>query len=286
VVIGMGGGSAMDTAKAVAALAVNGGSVKEYLEGVGTGRKLENAPLPFIAVPSTAGTGAEVTKNAVIAGAGYKKSFRDERLYARVVFIDPVVASTAPREVTAESGMDAITQLIESYTTKRSNLITDGLCLAGLKLARSLPECYFNGKNLAARADMSAAALLSGICLANSGLGAAHGLAASLGASLGISHGRACATMLPHVMRLNLEACEERYADAAEALCGVRSAEKLISEIEGLNARFNIPSSLKAYNISESKLSEIAEGSFGSSMSGNPVQLDKSGWEDFLRPLI
>ncbi len=288
VLVGMGGGSAMDTAKAVCGMYLNPGSVMDYLEGVGTGAVMEKPPLPWIALPTTAGTGAEVTKNAVISGEGFKKSFRDSRLYARAVLVDPGLTLSLPKEVTADSGMDALTQLIESFVSVKATPITDALAVRGIALAKSLRDAYNDGLNLPARENMSATALLSGICLANSGLGAAHGIAAALGIYAGIPHGRACALLLPHVIELNARdsAAAEKLKIAARLFTGEGDIAALTSKIREWNAHFCIPADLKSYNISGSVLKKIAEGSFGSSMSGNPVQQGAEDWEIFLQALV
>lgn len=292
-VISVGGGSVIDTGKAVAGLIPNGGPIVEYLEGVGTGRTLKNKPVPFIAVPTTSGTGAEVTKNAVITSIkeGYKKSFRSDDLLAKLVIVDPLLTVSLPKAQTAASGMDALTQLIESYTTKKHNPICDGMALEGIKLsARSLLAACENGNDLQAREDMAAASLMSGLCLANSGLGAAHGIAASLGAHKNIGHGLACAILLPYVMELNRPVCPERFADIGKAMgCTADSLEGYanagIEFVRDLGKRIGIPADLKSFNITADEIPVLARDSAGSSMSGNPVQLDTEGWADFIRRL-
>ena len=208
-VIGLGGGSAVDCAKAVAGLLSNGGLPLDYLEVVGRGQKLAKPATPWIAVPTTAGTGAEVTRNAVIGcpGQRFKASLRSPHLLARIALIDAELAVGVPREVAACSGMDALCQLIESYTSNQAQPLTDALALQGLALAaRSLPHVVDDEVDLQARDDMALAALLSGMTLANVGLGAVHGFAAPLGACLPIPHGTLCAALLPHVMVANVAA--------------------------------------------------------------------------------
>jgi len=189
VVVGIGGGSVLDTAKAVAGLIVPGNSVADHLEGVGPGLPYRGPALPFVAVPTTAGTGSEATKNAVISRRGpngYKKSFRDERLVAQVAVVDPDLLASAPQELIAANGMDALTQLLESYTSSKANEFTDALALSGLAAVRDGLLAWFDDPSgsgaAAARERMAYAALLSGICLAQAGLGAVHGLASPLGA--------------------------------------------------------------------------------------------------------
>jgi alcohol dehydrogenase class IV len=214
-VLGVGGGSAIDLAKAVAGLLTNGGSALDYLEVVGSGKKITRPAAPWIAVPCTAGTGAEATKNAVIGypPGQFKASLRSEHLLARIALIDPELGVSVLPEITARCGMDALCQLIEAYTSKGAHPMTDALALEGLgRAARSLRRACTNGADVDAREDMALAALLSGIALANAGLGAVHGLAAPLGARCPVPHGAACAALLPHVMAANVAAL--RVADA------------------------------------------------------------------------
>lgn len=293
-VLAIGGGSVLDTAKAAAGMIPNEGMIVEYLEGVGTGRVMQTPSLPFIALPTTAGTGAEVTHNAVITDvkAGYKKSFRSESLLARLVIVDPLLAISLPPAQTAASGMDALTQLIESYVSRKHNPIADGMALNGIRLcARSLVRAYLNGEDADAREDMAQAALLSGLCLASAGLGAAHGIAASLGAHLGLGHGLACAILLAPIMRLNCPTSVQRFADIGRALTGQQhlslqeDAQAGIAFVEELAKKLHIPEHLKHLHISKEQLPVLARDSAGGSMSGNPVQLSQREWEDFLRPL-
>ena len=294
-VLSIGGGSVIDTGKAIAGLVTNGGPIVEYLEGVGNGRQLTAEPVPHIALPTTSGTGAEVTKNAVITSVkqGYKKSFRHEKLMARLVIVDPELTVSLPPAQTAASGMDALTQCIESYITKKANPITDSMALGGIELAAShLEIAYEQGDNIAAREGMAAASVMSGLCLANSGLGAVHGIAASLGAHYPIGHGLACAILLPHVMRLNLPAATAKLGRVGVALTGrnageaSQNAEAGASFVESLAVRIGIPKNLKAFNIPPEALPILARDSAGSSMSGNPAPLDDRAVEELLRALI
>ena len=199
-VAGIGGGSVLDTAKAAAGVITNGGSVRGYLEGVGNGAKIINDPLPFIAVPTTSGTGSEVTKNAVIMSRKekFKVSMRDERLMANIALVDPELTVSVPKSVTAASGMDAICQLMESYTSKQANALCDAMALYHAPRAiAALKRAYDNGADIEARETMALASLVSGMCLANTGLGAAHGIGAGLGAVMGVRHGIACGMLLP-----------------------------------------------------------------------------------------
>ena len=226
-VVGLGGGSAIDAAKATAALITNRGQAGDYMEVVGKGLPITQPAAAWIAIPTTAGTGAEVTRNAVIGWKEkrFKASIRSPHLLARVALVDPELTATAPPQVTACCGMDALCQLIESYTATGATPLTDGLALEGVALAgRSLRIAYAEPANLDARESMSAAALLSGITLTNAGLGAVHGLAAPLGANLPIPHGAACAALLAPVIRANLAALRAQAPAAGPATAGPANA--------------------------------------------------------------
>jgi len=215
VLIGLGGGSAIDAAKAVAALLANGGLASDYMEVVGKGQKINKAAMPWIAIPTTAGTGAEATRNAVIGlpDKNFKASIRNELLLPRVALVDPQLGVEVPPEVTARSGMDALCQLIESYTSTGASAMTDALALQGIPLAGvALPRAFHDGGDLAARQDMALAALFSGMTLTNAGLGAVHGFAAPIGANFPAPHGAVCAALLAPIMRANVTALLE-HAD-------------------------------------------------------------------------
>lgn len=218
-VVGLGGGSAIDAAKAVAGLLTNGGSALDYMEVVGKGMKITRAAAPWIAIPTTAGAGAEVTRNAVIGAPEhrFKASIRGEQLMARVALVDPLLQTSTPPDVTASSGMDALCQCIEAFTSTGAGPITDAIALKAITLcAQSLETAFRDGKDLAARENMSLAALLGGIALTNAGLGAVHGFAAPLGANITVPHGTACAALLAPVMAANL--AQARSADPAAPL--------------------------------------------------------------------
>lgn len=292
-VLGIGGGSAMDTAKAAAGVIPGGGSVWRFLEGVGSGEKLSADPLPFIAVPTTAGTGSEVTKNAVIISGKFKVSMRDERLLARVALVDPVLTMTVPPDVTAASGMDAICQLIESFTTRHANDFCDAMALYHTPRAMTaLRRAYQDGSDIEAREALSLAALVSGMCLANSGLGAAHGIGAGLGAVLGVTHGVACGMLLPHVIRYNIAGGVTKYAALAPALCGKAYANEtdaalaVADAVAALCADVGLPARLKALGVTADNAKELAEKSMGSSMSKNPVTFTEEECGKFIRSLI
>ena len=292
VVVGIGGGSVLDAAKAVAGLLKVGNSVLEYLEGVGPELVYEGPSVPFIAVPTTAGTGSEATKNAVLSLQGYdgfKKSFRDDKLVAEYAIIDPDLLATCSSEQIAANGMDALTQLMESYVSLRSNPITDALAISGLRAAReSLLEWYDGGgKAREAHAKMAYAALLSGITLAQSGLGSVHGLASPLGAFYPIPHGVVCGTLVATATEMNIQAMLERerknpalekYARLGEILCEKRypsreaSWESLIILLTEWTERMQLPV-LSKYGVSSGGLDHVVEHSRGSSMKTNPIVL-------------
>ena len=293
-VIALGGGSVIDTGKAVSGMAPNSGDIVEYLEGVGTGRVMEHDPLPMIAIPTTSGTGSERTKNAVITSReeGFKRSFRDERLYPDIALIDPSLTVSLPPAQTAASGMDALTQLIESYVSRKSTPITDALALYGMNLAgKCLKRAYDDGGDLSAREDMSLASTLSGICLANAGLGAAHGVAAALGCLYGIPHGIACAILIPHVMRMNARSFPGRFADVGRALTGrdgseAEMADSAVVFVETLARGLGIPTDLARYDIPKTDAERIAGAVSGSSMSGNPLPMDAAATAAFAASLL
>lgn len=280
-VIAIGGGSAIDLAKASCAMATNteSSTVKDYLEGVGSGLQLKADPLPLLAMPTTAGTGSEATKNAVISSSApaFKKSLRSDLMVPRVVLVDPQLQVSVPPSTTAYTGMDAITQLIESYVSARAAPIPQALALQGLELAVPvLARAVKDGTDREARERMAHAALLSGIALANSGLGLAHGVAAALGIHARVPHGLACAVMLPVAMRWN---CTVRQADMARLgtlLCGrafssaAAAAEAAVARIEELSGEVAIPQRLGALGVNAAQLPAIVKSSYGNSMSGNP----------------
>ena len=314
IVIAVGGGSTIDLAKAAAALATNrqGDSVEEFLEGVGRGLQITQPPLTLIAMPTTAGTGAEATKNAVISSnsetadsshvgpvppamlrssiwpvepalrdsvvsaAPYKKSLRSELMIPRLVLIDPELTVSVPPDVTAFTGMDAITQLIESYISRRAAPIPQGLCLHGLKLAvPALPIAVQDGSSQPAREAMAHAALLSGMALANSGLGFAHGVAAALGVTCQVPHGLACAVMLPAALNLNLPVRTRELADLERLFdpeVGIDpvAANAFIDRIESLCKSLSIPRRLRDIGVRHEQLATLVPASRGNSMSGNP----------------
>ena len=212
-VISFGGGSALDAGKAIAAMVTNPGELLDYLEVIGRGKALAKASAPFIAIPTTAGTGSEVTRNAVLASPEHrvKVSLRSPLMLPRIALVDPELTYDLPPSVTASTGLDALTQLIEPYVCSRPNPMTDALCVEGMqRAARSLRAAVQDGRNTAAREDMAVASLFGGLALANAGLGAVHGFAGPLGGMFPAPHGALCAALLPHVMETNLRALRAR----------------------------------------------------------------------------
>ncbi|HXJ40480.1 MAG TPA: iron-containing alcohol dehydrogenase, partial [Bryobacteraceae bacterium] len=217
-VIAIGGGSVIDAGKAIAALATNTEDPLEYLEVIGRGRPLKTAPMPFIAVPTTAGTGSEVTRNAVLGSKahGVKVSLRSPMMLPAVALLDPGLTISLPRDVTASTGLDALTQLIEPFVSSKANPMTDAFCREGIRVAaRSLPAVCRNGRDAEARAGMSYASLLGGLALANAGLGVVHGFAAPVGGMFDAPHGAVCAAILPHGAAANIAALRARAPESA-----------------------------------------------------------------------
>lgn len=303
-VVGIGGGSVLDAAKAIAALLPSGRSVMDHLEEVGRGVPFSGASLPLILVPTTAGTGSEATRNAVISvrgPGGFKKSFRHDALVARHAVVDPDLLDGCPRELIAADGMDAVTQLLESYVSLRAGPVTDRLAEAGLEAARDalLPWCEGSGDPRAARSRMAYAALLSGVTLANAGLGAVHGLASPLGAFFPVPHGVVCGTLLAAVTEANVAALRardpggpalRRYTRTWRILSGTPeiaadpadAPERLAALLAGWVERLRLPR-LSTYGVAEGDFPRIVAGCRGGSMKTNPIVLTDGEIEDLLR---
>jgi len=286
-VIGFGGGSVLDAAKAIAAMLTNGGELLDYVEIIGRGRALTKPSAPFIAIPTTAGTGAEVTRNAVLASPEHKVkvSLRSPLMLAKVALVDPELTYDLPPALTASTGLDALTQLIEPFVCLRANPMTDGFCVEGIRrAARSLRVAFNDGQNQSAREDMAVASLFGGLALANAGLGAVHGLAGPIGGSFTAPHGAICAALLPHVMVTNLRALRQRAPDTAalprfdqvaRSLTGDASAtaDAGVQWIQQLVSDLQIPK-LSAYDIREEQVADlVAKAMNASSMKANPVAL-------------
>ena len=286
-VIGMGGGSVLDTGKAIAALLTNDGNLLDYLEIVGDGKQIQQAPAPYMAIPTTAGTGAEVTRNAVIGSPehGVKVSMRSPLMLPRLAVIDPLLTLSMPPLLTAFTGLDALTQLMEAFVSNKANPLTDGICREGMgKAARSLRKAFEDGKDQAAREDMAAASLFGGFALANAGLGAVHGFAGPLGGMFTAPHGAICGLLLPHVMEANVNALKTRapdspalarYEEVAQILTGVPTASVTdgVKWVQDLCTIFKIPL-LSAYDLQEKDFPDVAEKvRRASSTKGNPIML-------------
>ena len=296
VVAAIGGGSVIDTAKAVAVLLGNGGDPLDYLEVVGSGRKITKPSAPFAAVPTTAGTGAEVTANAVLAAPahGLKASLRSPLMIPAVALVDPELTVSCPPPVTAASGMDALTQCLEPYVSVRANPLTDGLAREGLRRAAAgLRAAFADGSDLAARTDMAMCSLLGGMALANAKLGAVHGLAGVIGGTAAVPHGVACAALLAPVTETNVRVLRsapdgrpalDRYTEIARTLTGnpaaaVEDGFAWIRETVGL---LEIPR-LAAFGLSLQDVDDVAaKAAASSSMQGNPVVLS----HDDLRTIL
>ena len=288
-VIGYGGGSVLDTAKAISALMTNGGDVLDYLEVIGAGRKIEKPVVLMIALPTTAGTGTEVTRNAVISSKEHhvKVSMRSPLMIPTVAIVDPELTATMPPTVTASTGMDALTQVIEGYVSNKANPMTDALAKEGIKRgSRSLLAAYKNGKDLRTRYDMSLTSLFGGLVLGNSGLGAVHGFAGPIGGMFNAPHGTICASLLPSVMKYNaielsnlddMQDIQSKYKDIAVWVTGEPDAgiEDGILWIQQLARDLNIPR-LRELGISKDDFNKIVEKSTqASSMKKNPVILSE-----------
>jgi alcohol dehydrogenase class IV len=297
-VIGLGGGSVLDTGKAIAVLATNPGEIMDYLEVVGKGQPLVNAPLPYIAVPTTAGTGAEVTRNAVIETQNVKVSLRSPLMLPRLALIDPELTYDLPPGITGATGLDALTQLIEPFVSIKASPMTDALCREGLMhAARCLRRACENGSDTEARQGMSLAALFGGLALANAGLGAAHGFAGPLGGMLHAPHGAICARLLPFVMEANLQALEkrqpghlasQRYHEIARILTGDDSAtaQDGIQWVSQLVRDLRIPP-LSRYGMSAAQAPEAVEKTLkSSSFKGNPILLQSAELTEILQKAL
>ncbi len=302
VVAGIGGGSVLDAAKAIAGLLPSGDSVMDFLEGVGPEKPYHGPATPFIAVPTTAGTGSEATKNAVLSSRGhqgFKKSFRHDLLVPEYALLDPDLLATCPQPQIAANAMDALTQLLESYVSIKANPFTDALAESGLKAVRDGLFAWYEGgdHSAAGRSRLAYAALLSGVCLAQTGLGSVHGLASPLGAFFPIPHGVVCGTLVGAATRANLAALTERepdhpschkYARAGDILHGrhfpapEESHAALLALLDEWTERLTLPR-LRAYGIRESDFAHVVAHSRGGSMKTNPLVLSDTEITEILR---
>lgn len=289
-VVGFGGGSALDAAKAIAAMLANDGDLLDYLEIIGRGKSLKNPSVPLITIPTTAGTGSEVTRNAVLASPqhGLKVSLRSPLMLAKFAVVDPELTSDLPPAITARTGMDALTQLIEPFVCLRSNPMTDGLCVEGLsRAARSLRIAFHESQNKPAREDMAVASLFGGLALSNAGLGAVHGFAGPIGGMFPKApHGAICAALLPHVMQTNIHALRQRYGQSpalerydriAQICIGSRNvtADAGVNWVRELVKELHIPG-LRTYGVRAEHIDELVDkAAKASSMKANPIALTR-----------
>jgi len=300
VVIAFGGGSVIDAGKAIAAMLPNPGNLLDYVEVVGAGKPLPFDSAPFVAIPTTAGTGSEVTRNAVLASTEHrvKVSLRHASMLPKTAIIDPELTYDLPPDLTATTGLDALTQLIEPYVCARPNPMTDALCVEGMqRAARSLRKAVQDGHDASAREDMAIAALLSGMALANAGLGAVHGFAGPIGGMFPAPHGAVCAALLPHVMALNVKALSRnprhaanlaRFEEVAHILTRnpQASIQQGIDWVQTLVADLSIPK-LRSYGILPNHIPDIVEkAARASSMKANPVVLSSEELSEALRQAL
>ena len=299
-VIGFGGGSALDAAKAIAAMLTNEGALLDYVEIIGRGRALTKPSAPFIAIPTTAGTGSEVTRNAVLSSPEHKLkvSLRSTLMLAKVALADPELSYDLPPAQTASTGLDALTQLIEPFVCSRANPMTDGLCVEGIRrAARSLRVAFTDGRNKSAREDMAVASLFGGLALANAGLGAVHGFAGPIGGMFPAPHGAICAALLPHVMAANLRALRQRAPDGealrrydavARLLAGdeVATADAGVKRVHQLVGDLQIKP-LGSFGIQQMHVTDlVAKAAKASSMKANPIVLTPEELAEILRSAI
>lgn len=299
-VISFGGGSAIDTGKAISALLTNTGDVLDYLEVIGKSQALIKAPVPFVAIPTTAGTGSEVTRNAVLGSLEHrvKVSLRSPMMLPRLALIDPELTLSMPPAITAFTGLDAITQVIEPFVSLHANPLTDALCREGLKYAaKSLEIAYFKGDDMSAREGMSLTSLIGGLALANAKLGAVHGFAGPFGGMYHSPHGAVCARLLPFVMGANVRALQERqpesaalgrYDEVAQILVDSLDAvaDDGVRWVEKICYRLNIPP-LSKYGLQTNDFQDlIGKARLTSSMQGNPIQLTDYEMETVLEEAI
>jgi alcohol dehydrogenase class IV len=299
-VIGFGGGSPLDTGKAIAALLTNGGDPLDYLEVIGKGQPLTKASAPYLAIPTTAGTGTEVTRNAVLASPEHrvKASLRSLGMLPRIALIDPELTYTLPPEVTASTGLDAFTQVLEPFVSVKANPFVDALCRDGLqRAARALRQAYLHGADAQARMDMALVSLYGGLALANAGLGAVHGFAGPAGGMFAAPHGALCARLLPYVMECNIRALQTR-APESDALCRYDEIARIVTGhpdataldgvawVQELCRTLQIPP-LAHYGMRVTDIPALAANAAqASSMKGNPIALTPDEMQDILKQAL
>jgi alcohol dehydrogenase class IV len=284
--IGIGGGSVIDAGKAISAMMTNSGGLSEYLEVIGEGKSIAKEPTPYIAIPTTAGTGAEVTCNAVLASPEHKVkvSMRNPLMYPHIAIVDPELTYSMPPAITASTGLDALTQLIEAFVSIKANPLTDGICIEGMKRAsHSLWIAYKSGHK-SAREEMCIASLFSGLALANAKLGAVHGLAAPLGGMFSAPHGMICARLLPFVIEMNVDVLTKKdpFSDSLrrfDTVAKILTSDANASAVDAVKWIRNICiemkiAPLKEFGLKESHMPEIVQQARkSSSTKGNPVEL-------------
>ena len=295
-VIGIGGGSVLDTGKVVAALLTNSGELMQYLEVIGGSQPLKRQSAPYIAIPTTSGTGSEVTRNAVLDSPldRIKVSMRSPFMLPRLALIDPELTYAMPPAITAATGLDAFTQLLEAFVSHQANPLTDCICRQGLeRAARALRKVYQNGKDAPAREDMCLASLFGGLALANAKLGAVHGFAGALGGMYNAPHGALCAALLPHVMEANIGVLNsrasdspalDRYDEVARIVTGDPGAlaDRGLIWVQDLCRQLHVPT-LAAYGLEKADFpAMVAKSQNASSMKGNPITLTKQELLDIL----
>jgi alcohol dehydrogenase class IV len=298
--VGVGGGSALDLAKGVGILLANPGDPLDYAEIVGLGKPFERPSVPVIAVPTTAGTGSEATRNAVFKDTahGVKVSLRSPFMLPRLALVDPELCATLPPEATAYTGLDALTQTLEPFVSVHANPATDALCTAALaEIIPALRRVFRKGQDQEARSVMSRASLFGGLALGNSGLGAVHGIAGPLGGRIPIPHGAACAALLAPTVRVNIRALVERdpgnpalarYGWAADLVTGKTTAgpEDLVYVLEFLSLDLGLPS-LAYWGLTEADIPQLAADALASSsMKGNPILLESADVEEIIRQAL
>jgi len=284
-VIGLGGGSSLDAAKAIAIMAPHEGATEEYHDRQ---RGFTEPPLPFIAIPTTAGSGAEVTGNAVLTNATTraKKSLRGQGMGAAVALVDPELTLSMPASLTAHTGMDAFTQAVECYLSRAAQPVSDALSIrpAGLLYA-NLPKAFEDGQALQHREPVMLGSLLAGLAFANAGLGAVHGLAHPIGSWADLPHGLTCAILLPHVLEFNYPACKGRLQDLAEAM-GLGGGSDVVEAVRGLNERLGIPETFRDTPCSEELLPRILRDCRSNSMRNNPREMSDEDILNILRRMV
>ena len=294
-VISLGGGSAIDTGKCIAMLITNGAPCLDYLEYVGKGKKVTKQPVPFVAIPTTAGTGSEVTHASVLGSKTqkFKRTVRDRKMFAKISIIDPMLTAGMPKHVTAQSGLDALAHNIESYSSWRSTPMSEAVALRGIEYGgKYLKRAYDDSGDLEARRGMCISAMCGGMALINSGVGAAHGIGMAIGIEYNVGHGEACGIALPHIMKLNAPKVPEKMDKVGEALLGKRmqcpgdGTKAAIEFMFELNESIGVHPDFKYLRIPAERLQYFSTAIMGTSLKGNPVQLEPEGWAEFLAGIL